>query len=321
MERIRVLGRLLRPLLIALSGVGVLGVVIAATPLFFHPSGPSLGAIRTMLAGLPGRYEPAGRYVGPSSALLEPKTVKRAGGVPWVDYAGLGARPNPTVVAQFGLLAYGRWLRSHRPRDRAEVVRIADWLVRHQQRDGQWDYGFDFSWSGGRVSAQLGSSMAQGQAMSLLERAYRVTRRGVYLAAAVRALQPLEAPLTDGGLERCYRSSCRMRFFEEYPTRPPSDVLNGFMFTLVGLYDLASVAPGSRAMALYQAGRRTLHLVLPRYDSHGIGRYCLSSPQIADRLHEALQIFLLRALNSLAPDHRLVFYADRWTVNLDQAPA
>jgi heparosan-N-sulfate-glucuronate 5-epimerase len=108
--------------------------------------------------------------------------------------------------------------------------------------------------------------------------------------------------------------------FEEYPTRPRSDVLNGFMFTLIGLYDLASVAPHSEALTLYKAGRATLRLALPRYDSSGAARYCLSSSHLASQSYQAIHIYLLRALDSLSPDREFRFYAHRWLQGLDRAP-
>ena len=198
-------------------------------------------------------------------------------------------------------------------------MRVGNWLVRRQSGDGSWLYRFDFGFPGGRVSAPWRSAMAQGQAMSLLERAYRLTGRGVYRRAALRALRPLEVTPGRTALVRCY-SDCRHPFFEEYPTRPGSHVLNGFMFTLVGLYDLASVAPHSHALGLYQAGRRTLRLALPRYDSDGVARYCLSSPAIASQSYQAIHVYLLRALDSLSRDKRFEFYARRWLMNLGRAP-
>jgi heparosan-N-sulfate-glucuronate 5-epimerase len=162
--------------------------------------------------------------------------------------------------------------------------------------------------------------MAQGQAMSLLERAYRLTGRSIYLRAAERGLRPLEARAGRSLLVRCF-SGCGHPFFEEYPTRPRSDVLNGFMFTLIGLYDLGSVAPHSRALGLYRAGRTTLDLALAEYDEHGVARYCLSSHRVAQQKYQAIHVYLLRALNSLQPDPLFVSYADRWLRNLGRAPA
>lgn len=282
--------------------------------------------MRAMLASLsPGRYDPAGPYVGPRSAILEPPTVRGSGGARLVDYppsgyTRLGVRPNPTVTAQYGLLAYDRWLRHHRTTDRRDVVRVADWLLRNQRRTGSWLYNFDWSLPGASVRAPWTSAMAQGQAMSLLERAYRLTGRRAYLEAAERAVLPLTARPGRTRLVACF-DGCGHPFFEEYPSVPRSDVLNGFMFTLVGLYDLASVAPHSPALALYRAGRRTLNEALPRYDKGGLARYSLASDNVAAQRYQAIHVYLLRALDSLHTDPLLVFYANRWLAHLGSAPA
>ena len=112
--------------------------------------------------------------------------------------------------------------------------------------------------------------------MSLLSRAYRLTRKQQYRSSALRALPALRVAVTKGGLKRCFFGNCARPFFEEYPTSPPSYVLNGFMFTLIGLYDLASIAPRSPALSMYQAGRRTLTAALPQYDVGGFSTYDLS---------------------------------------------
>jgi hypothetical protein len=179
------------------GGIFVLFVVLLVTAAVW-PKHSDARALSAMLASLPrGRYDPAGAYVGPRSAMLEPPTVRRAGGVRLVDYArigysGLGDLPNPTVTAQYGLLAYGRWLRTRHATDRREVVQVADWFLRMQQGTGSWLYHFDWTFPGASVRAPWTSAMAQGQAMSLLARAYRLTGRGTFLRAAERALLPLE---------------------------------------------------------------------------------------------------------------------------------
>lgn len=282
----------------------VLGValVVAIGALAFglrRGSGSGDAAAGRMLAGLPASYSPAGRYVGPlASNIRPPKIILAADGIPLVKY-DVGYRRNPVTTAQYGLWAYG----THHP---GVARRAADWLVAHQQPDGRWLYRFDFTLDGQRLKAPWASAMAQGQAMSLLERMYRQTGERRYLTAAVRALRPLSA------LTTCFRGNCRLPFYEEYPTAKPSDVLNGFMFTLIGLYDLGSVAPGTSAHAMFVDGLRTLHVALPLYDRDGRASYDLASPRIASAGYQAIHVYLLRTLDSSSPDPVLSRYAARW---------
>ncbi len=273
---------------------------------------PTPVGLRILAQSFEGPYTAAGPYVGPSETNIKPPEVILRDGVPLAYYPGSGYQQNPVTVAQYGLAAYSRFLRTDARSDRASALRASTWLVANQGRDGQWTYHFSFTFDGATVQSPWTSAMAQGQAMSLLERAYRLTGRRSYLTTALRALQPLQRR----PLRQCFRGDCRLPFFEEYPSRPETDVLNGFMFTLLGLYDLNSVAPHSAAVRLYRAGRRTLDAVLPRYDDHGLARYDLASPAPASSSYQAVHVYLLRALNSLTPDREVRDYAVRWRRHL-----
>jgi heparosan-N-sulfate-glucuronate 5-epimerase len=269
----------------------------------------------------PRKYDPAGDYVGPrreSSNIEPPAIILGRRGIPLVRYDGLGYHSNPVTASQYGLWAYGVYLRDHDAVHRKIALHVADWLVAMQKR-GRWFYDFDFALHGVALTHPWSSSLAQGQAMSLLERAYRLTGEEKYRLAGQRALLPLRVDVLKGGLRRCFFGDCTRPFFEEYPTKPPTYVLNGFMFTLIGLYDLASVAPKSQALAMYAAGRRTLYQALPDYDVDGRATYDLTQmtvpggkPAIASPEYQAVHVYLLRALDSISPNARFRYYASRW---------
>lgn len=285
----------------------------------------------TSAAGLSqaGRYKPGGYYVGPilnHSNIDPPSIILGADGIPLVLYPRIGYRKNPVTADQYGLWAYGAYLRDHDAAARGIVLHIANWLLMSQRRH-RWFYDFDFVLHGLPLAKPWSSAMAQGQAMSLLERAYRLTGKKEYRSAALRALPPLQARVVEGGLSRCFFANCSRRFLEEYPTTPPSYVLNGFMYTLIGLYDLASIAPNSKALSMYAAGRRTLEAALPKYDIHGLASYDLThltmaghEPAIASADYQAIHVYLLRALDSLKPNRRFRYYAARWEANMNAAP-
>jgi heparosan-N-sulfate-glucuronate 5-epimerase len=267
------------------------------------------------------RYDPAGAYVGPfekASNISPPHIILGSGRVPLVLYPGQGYHRNPVTSAQYGLWAYDLYLRTENRRYRRIVLRVADWLVVNQRQD-RWFYDFNGDVSGIVIKKPWISAMAQGQAMSLLERAYRLTGNERYRSTALRSLVPLESDVRSGGVSRCFLGNCSLPFFEEAPTTPPSYILNGFMFTLIGLYDLASIAPRSQALPLYSAARRTLHFALPRYDVDGVASYDLThltvrgkEPTIATLSYQGVHLYLLRALDSLTPDPRFEHFADRW---------
>ena len=218
------------------------------------------------------------------------------------------------------------YLGDHDAAHRRIVLHVADWLVTNQRR-GRWFYDFDFFIHDLTLAKPWSSAMAQGQAMSLLSRAYRLTGSSGIGRVRYALCLRCACAVTKGGLRRCFFGNCARPFFEEYPTAPPSYVLNGFMFTLIGLYDLASIAPKSPALSMYQAGRRTLNAALPKYDVGGVATYDLSHKTVAGREartriadYQAVHVYLLRALDSLGANSRFRHYADRWEAN-SAAPA
>jgi hypothetical protein len=105
--------------------------------------------------------------------------------------------------------------------------------------------------------------------MSLFTRLYRDTRNRVWLESALRALQPFRLPVSEGGVVVDFHG---FPWYEEYPTRKPTYTLNGFMFALIGLHDLAPWS--AEAGRLYWGGRRALIDGLPHF-TVGTGLYHL----------------------------------------------
>jgi hypothetical protein len=239
-----------------------------------------------------------------------------ADGVPLVDYP-TGPEHNPVTTAQYGLAQWTIGLRHDQPKRIRIAVRMADWLVRTQQRgSGKWLYRFDYRAPGaGLLPAPWASALAQGQALSLLRRAYHRTHARRYLEAARRALRPLQVRVTRGGLLRRWKDR---PFYEEYPTvEAPTYVLNGFQQALLGLYDLADVSPTARRQ--FHAGLDTLERMLPLYDL-GDGRstyslahlYWPSPPTAATSSYHLSHVGMLLLLNRIKPDRVLRRYVRLW---------
>ena len=54
--------------------------------------------------------------------------------------------------------------------------------------------------------------------------------------SAINALKPFSLSIDKGGVKATFMQ--KMTWYEEYPTHPNSFVLNGCMYSLLGLYDL-----------------------------------------------------------------------------------
>jgi hypothetical protein len=89
--------------------------------------------------------------------------------------------------------------------------------------------------------------MAQGQALSVYSRAYRLTHNQKYLGSGKMAFKFLNTPISKGGtlttletLNTEYKNG-NYFWYEEYISKPNNYTLNGFMYTLFGIYDWSKV--------------------------------------------------------------------------------
>jgi len=274
------------------------------------------------------RYRSDGRYPFWNSTwlFLDPRLRIDSQGIPFVQY-DKEASYNPVTVAAFGLLAYNRFEASGKPRDRDVFLKMADWLVTHQDsRCGCWYYDFDFTYLtlDETIAKPWISGMGQGLAISIMTRAYYLTKDSNYLRVAEQALAPFRRDIEAGGVKRIFVPVTRIAgdhelpFYEEYPTKhTPSFTLNGFMFALVGLYDLAQLK-NAVASELFQQGARTLRTLLPLYDlgdgsSYDLGHLTHPPHKVhRDAGYHLIHITLLNALGTATDDPALLWYRDHW---------
>jgi heparosan-N-sulfate-glucuronate 5-epimerase len=156
------------------------------------------------------------------------------------------------------------------------------------------------------------SAMAQGEVASLLVRVFLQTREERYADAARRALLPLSVDTVTGGV----RASLDGRSFpEEYPTRPPSFVLNGGIFAMWGLHDVGVGLDDAAARIAFDQAVDTLAEQIARWDLGYWSRYDLFPHpvvNVASSFYHDLHINQLRAMDRLAPRPQLAETADRW---------
>jgi heparosan-N-sulfate-glucuronate 5-epimerase len=199
------------------------------------------------------------------------------------------------------------WLQA--ARERAEA------LVECQQEEGPQGGGFLHLQALAHTFALRPpwiSAMAQGEAASLLVRIFQETGIERYAEAARRALLPLSVDSADGGA----RAQLNGRAFpEEYPTQPPSFVLNGAIFTLWGLHDVGVALDDADARAAFEDGVDTLAENLHRWDLGYWSRYDLfphPAVNVASSFYHDLHVNQLRAMHRVAPRPQLIETADRW---------
>ncbi|KYN37867.1 D-glucuronyl C5-epimerase [Trachymyrmex septentrionalis] len=198
----------------------------------------------------------------------------------------------------------------------------ARWFVANQNiTSGGWPNPVRRKVASGMAILEPGwySSMGQGHAISVLARAYYHSGEAKYLQAAIRGLRPFRLTSAKGGVAALFLS--KYVWYEEYPTTPSSFILNGFIYSLIGLYDLKSIAVGKdaeEATRLFNQGMISLKNMLTLYDTGSGTTYDLrhftlkTAPNLARWDYHSTHINQLLLLNSIDNDPIFITTAERW---------
>lgn len=162
--------------------------------------------------------------------------------------------------------------------------------------------------------------MGQGHALSVLSRAYDHSGGDIrYLTAALRGLKPFKILSSNGGVKATFFNE--YAWYEEYPTKPPSFVLNGFIYSLLGLYDLIAIAPAGQAQEaeeLYNEGITSLRNMLTLFDMGSVTSYDLrhftigTAPNLARWDYHATHVNQLLLLSTIENETIFRVTAERW---------
>ncbi|ULU00627.1 hypothetical protein L3Y34_001226 [Caenorhabditis briggsae] len=204
----------------------------------------------------------------------------------------------------------------------------ADWLVENQDKKGGWAVPVERSIADRKLVLPPGwhSAMAQGHGISVLTRAYNQFNDKKYLSSAINALELFKTNSSEGGVRAEFFGYI---WYEEYPTTPGSFVLNGFLYSLIGLYDLSKLDVSGiyddsaktkvkEAQEMYSVGIRSLKQLLPLYDTGSGTIYDLrhvalgTAPNLARWDYHAVHVYLLKWIAGLEKDEFLNKTADRW---------
>ncbi|XP_022251694.1 D-glucuronyl C5-epimerase-like isoform X2 [Limulus polyphemus] len=203
----------------------------------------------------------------------------------------------------------------------AHFFAVANWFVRHQDEDGGWPIMVSRRLFPGMADLAPGwySAMGQGQAISVLTRAFKVTGNITYLYTAMKAVKPFKVRSESHGVMTAFAG--KYVWYEEYPTIPSSYVLNGFIYSLMGLYDLKMTCTHKdckEVTKLYEDGMISLKKLLPLFDTgsgslYDLRHYSLGvAPNLARWDYHTTHINQLLLLSTFESDPILKSVADRW---------
>jgi hypothetical protein len=207
-------------------------------------------------------------------------------------------------VHQWGLGAYERYLAGEGEQWLRNARDVGEYALSEQvaggKHDGLWRNRLPYTKTF-QLAAGWPSAMAQGEGASLLTRLYLETGEERFADGARRAVQAMAIPSSDGGVQATLDGR---RWPEEYPTDPPSYVLNGGIFALWGYYDAGVALRDEEARHGFDQGADTLARSLHRWDTGYWSRYDLFPHpvlNVASSFYHALHTSQLEAMNVIAP--------------------
>ena len=205
---------------------------------------------------------------------------------------------------QWALGCHERHLATEDERWLSAALVAAGYLAEIQSDTGGWEHLAPMPHTY-HLPAPWLSALAQGEGASLFARLHLLTRDQAHAERARLALRTMEMPVEQGGVLAVLGGGALP---EEYPTAPPSFVLNGAIFALWGFYDVGIGLGDEEAMSAFRDGTETLAANIARWDVGYWSRYDLYPHplvNVASAAYHRLHITQLRAMSLIAPDARL----------------
>lgn len=265
--------------------------------------------LNTVLSRGPG-YEPV-----PAGTAYDERSVRGY----YIDYSAKTTSPafaDPAQLTavdaiQLGLAWYERELAGDRAA-RERFIAVCD----HVEGRGE-DAGDELRWSMRypapkyRLAPPWCSALSQGQAASLFVRAHVATGDDRYAELALRAARPLIA----GRGSELVTETAAGPILQEYPSDPPSHVLNGWISALWGLWDVRLALGDERTGAALEATLGCLRANLGAYDTGWWTRYSLFPlplQDLAKPIYQTFHVAQLRVLHRLTGHDDIGATAERW---------
>lgn len=205
------------------------------------------------------------------------------------------------AIFQYGLGAYDLYLMNKDESMLKKTMACVNWALEKQQNDGGWAV-FDFE-----NKENPYSSMAQGEGVSLLLRAYKVTEDSKYVEAARAALEFMLKPKENGGTTLYDGDDV---YFYEYTQEPL--ILNGWIFSIWGLMDYCKCTKDEKYEEILNKTLKTLIHKLPDYDIGYWSKYD-EKDKICSSFYHHLHIAQLNVMYKLTGEPIFSEYAEKWT--------
>jgi len=228
----------------------------------------------------------------------------------------------PITVQQYALMQYNQYAKTHSPAVKEAFLKHADWLLQSLKIKGKlayWPYTWPMRIAGyaWRKPYDWASCIAQGQGLSVLIRAHSLTKNIKYLTLVKNILRSFETDyrISGGVLEVDEQGN---KWYLEFPaTLKHGRVLNGLLYSLIGLYEYYSYTKDKQAKSLFEAGKNTIAANLDHYDlDYGFFKWSRYDDQqifyTGRRYHLRVLLPQLKILYKITSDKRFKRKYEQW---------
>lgn len=188
----------------------------------------------------------------------------------YIDVEDDGLHYYPITIGQVGISVYQTYLTTDSEDDKHRFLKFVDWFKNNFTEDETgvfWlthvpkpEYGVTVPWK---------SAFTQSRAISILLRGYEITRNKNLLELIKKALTPYTIPFNNGGVSVFFDDGA---IYEEYVATEPTMVLDGHIFSLLGVWEILKFAQHlpsdivEHAQKIFDRGIVGLERKLPEYD-------------------------------------------------------
>jgi hypothetical protein len=236
-------------------------------------------------------------------------------GIPYKIYSSVGKQYNPTRIAAFALSSYNRFIANNDYQPKIDFFNSANWFLKfHSAR-----YEYHFNWN--NLKAPWISCMAQGEAASVLVRAYLLSKDESYLIQARKSLEPFFTPIVNGGVQS-FLPDGHSLFLEEYPSENPKHVLNGFLYALIGLNEYCQITDDKKCKKMMEIFVDSLYNNINnwragKWSLYEIPLSCGDMKNYCTPSYHNLHIAQLKYVNEFFPSSTMTKLIRVWEQGLD----
>jgi len=266
---------------------------------------------------LEAEYNKMGQYYMPFLYKTKYSGYFDKDGIPLLDYRGkVGKQYNPIAIAQYGLGHYNLYKQTKNKKNLDISIKQADWLINNLEINKYgiktWMHHFDWEYRD-TLKSPWYSALAQGNGISLLVRIYIETKDEKYFETAQQAFISLYTPIKDGGV--LYIDKNNNYWLEETIVDPPTHILNGFLWTIFGIWDYYLLTNDQKVKILFNKCIKTLKDNIKFFDTGFWSLYEQSGTKmkmLASFFYHSLHIVQLKILYKITNKSIFKQYANKW---------